>query len=381
MSSSKAINVATMVRQTTEQERLTKVYRHILESLSVSVFLLAKNGTILYLNESAEVLIQVSSNRAHNLPLADFVSVGGDGANQDGLLLACEKSLQENTRIWLHDVEIAMPNGLPNQRVDCRVSPIDIDADTMLLLEMMPHDAGHIQSPSMGYFNANQTVIRGLAHEIRNPLGGMRGAAQLLADELRYKSGHQQFMQYTDIIIREADRLSDLVAQMQAPVSRRKKQSLNVHSVLEHVRHLTQSVGLSGTTISTDYDPSLPPIWGDSDQLIQAFINILSNAKAAVDGRGKRGCIVLKSRIDDQIMPTCEQQRQVVKVDVIDNGEGIDAVLLEHVFEPMVTGKPTGTGLGLSITAEIIRSHGGLITAQSKPGQTVFSVWLNIAEH
>ncbi len=363
------------------------MHGQILESLSTSVFVLDEHCRILYLNESAQALIQASSNRVRNLPLTDFVSQGDcfvkDDAS-DGLVVACKKSLQKNIRVWLHDVEITLLNVPNGKQVDCHISPINgIDMDGRLVVEIMLHDAGHIHH-SMGRFNAHQTVIRGLAHEIRNPLGGMRGAAQLLANELLGEASAgkqgQGLTQYTDIIIRESDRLSNLVGQMQASISGRKKLPLNVHSVLEHVRQLTQSVGLSAT-ISTDYDPSLPPVLGDSDQLIQAFINILGNAKAAVDCRGRHGCIVLKSRIDQQILPVSDQQQQVVRVDVIDNGEGIDKALLAHVFEPMVSGKSSGTGLGLSITEQIIHSHDGLITAHSKPGRTVFSIWLKIAEH
>lgn len=370
------------------------VQGHILESLSTSVFLLDEKGIVLYLNESAQALIQASANCVQGLPLTDFVCQGSDSAANDGLLAACKKSLRENTRVWLHDIEIAFPQVPQKRQVDCHIAGIDIDADIdadRLIVEIMPHD-GHIRHSNMGQVNTHQIVIRGLAHEIRNPLGGMRGAAQLLASELTVAGAGASnrgrgLTQYTDIIIREADRLSNLVGQMQASISVNKKQSLNIHSIPEHVRQLIQS-GMpedaieeraDEKTITTDYDPSLPHILADPDQLIQAFINILCNAEAAVACQGKHGCIVLKSRIDHQILPASDQQQQVVRVDVIDNGEGIDKTLLEHVFEPMVSGKSTGTGLGLSITEEIIRSHDGLITVQSEPGHTVFSVWLKIA--
>ena len=375
---------------------MTTVHGQILESLSASVFLLDESCCILYLNDSAQALVQASSNCVQHLPLTDFVGAGSDSAENDGtndsLLAACKKSLQERIRVWLHDVEITLPHGSQHRQVDCHITYLGINADIgadRLVVEIMPHDGGHIYYSGMSYFNTQQTVIRGLAHEIRNPLGGMRGAAQLLADELlRAASTSNQgreFTQYTDIIIREADRLANLVGKMQASIATNKKQPLNIHSVLEHVRQLLQSARLgeaimSATMITTDYDPSLPHVLGDSDQLIQAFINILSNATAAVNCRGRQGRIVLKSRIDRQILPTSGKQHQVVRVDVIDNGEGIDKALLKHVFEPMVTGKSNGSGLGLSITEEIIRSHDGLITAQSKPGRTVFSVWLKIAE-
>ncbi len=177
-------------------------HSRILESLSVSVFLLDEDAVIIYLNESAQALIQASSHCVQNLPLSDFIS-GQASSAKDGLLVACQKSLQENIRVWLHDVEIALLNVPQSKQVDYQISRIDMAADAMLVLEIMPHDAGHIRHDCLHHFNSNQTVIRGLAHEIRNPLGGMRGAAQLLANELagivNTAAQGRELTQYTDI--------------------------------------------------------------------------------------------------------------------------------------------------------------------------------------
>ena len=338
----------------------------------------------MYLNESAETLIQTSLNRAWGLSLTQFIREGKGIPENSTFLEACKKSLDENLRVWLRDVEISIPNVLQSRHVDCRIFPLEIDASPGVVLEILPQDGERARQVGVEKMNANQTVVRGLAHEIRNPLGGMRGAAQLLSGELmEILSDEQQareLTQYTDIIIREADRLSDLVGQMQASSPIDEKQPLNIHSILEQVRNLLVSDGLEGVTISTDYDPSLPEITGDPAQLTQAFINILKNAIEAADSVVEDGLIVIKSRIDHQVLPGSDQQRQVVRVDIIDNGSGIAKALRDHVFEPMVSGKNGGTGLGLSITSEIVRNHGGLILVQSEPGFTVFSTYLKTSE-
>jgi two-component system nitrogen regulation sensor histidine kinase GlnL len=362
----------------------TADYRKILDSLSISVFLLDAEFAIVYLNESAETLIQTSLNRAWGLSLTQFVREGKDFPENSTILAICNKSQDENLHLWLREVEISIPGAMQKKQVDCRIFPLKFDTTPGMVLEILPHDSERTKQVGDDEIRLNQAVIRGLAHEIRNPLGGMRGAAQLLSSELMeiMDDGQQirELTQYTDIIIREADRLSDLVGQMQASGPMDEKRPVNIHSILEQVRNLLVSDGLSGTIISTDYDPSLPNIMGDPGQLTQAFINILKNAIEAADSAIEGGLVIIKSRIDHQVLPANDRQHQVVRVDIIDNGAGIDKALLDHVFEPMVSGKHGGTGLGLSITSEIFRSHGGLITVHSEPGNTVFSTYLKALE-
>jgi two-component system nitrogen regulation sensor histidine kinase GlnL len=348
------------------------------------VFLIDGEFAIVYLNESAETLIQTSLNRAWGLSLTQFIREGKDFPENSTFLAACKKSMDENLRLWLRDVEISMPSVMQSKHVDCRIFPLEIDTTAGIVLEIQPYDSERTKPVDVDEMGIHQTVIRGLAHEIRNPLGGMRGAAQLLSGELMEiiadGQQNQELTQYTDIIIREADRLSDLVGQMQASSPVYEKRSVNIHGILEQVRNLLESDGLYGTAISTDYDPSLPEITGDPDQLTQAFINILKNAIEAADSAIEGGLIIIRSRIDHRVLPANDRQQQVVRVDIIDNGAGIDKALLDHVFEPMVSSKHGGTGLGLSITSEIFRSHGGMVTVQSEPGYTVFSTYLKTSE-
>jgi two-component system nitrogen regulation sensor histidine kinase GlnL len=214
--------------------------------------------------------------------------------------------------------------------------------------------------------------VRGLAHEIKNPLGGLRGAAQLLERELP----DEALTEYTQIIIEEADRLQNLVNNMLGPNRVPEMKSVNIHQILERVYHLVKAEAGLRLTINRDYDPSIPPIVGDMDQLIQAFLNILRNG---VKAAGSRGVLGITTRILRQFTIGNIQHRLVVSVEIEDNGPGIPKELQERIFFPMVTGGD-GIGLGLSIAQTLINRHHGLIEFNSKPGQTVFRVLLPLEQ-
>jgi two-component system nitrogen regulation sensor histidine kinase GlnL len=216
---------------------------------------------------------------------------------------------------------------------------------------------------------ANRAVMRGLAHEIKNPLGGLRGAAQLLERELPDKS----LKEYTRIIIHEADRLRNLVDRMMGPHKPLKKQPVNIHEILEHVRKLMLVEVPVGLTLERDYDPSLPEFEGEPEQLIQAVLNIVRNSAEAIQ---HQGVIHLRTNIERNFTIGQKRHRLALRADIEDSGPGIPEEIQEHIFYPMVTSKPGGTGLGLSIAQDIIAKHGGLIECHSRPGHTVFSIYL-----
>jgi len=212
-------------------------------------------------------------------------------------------------------------------------------------------------------------LVRGLAHEVKNPLGGIRGAAQLLERELRCES----LTEYTAIIVREADRLRKLVDRLLGPNNLPKQCEVNVHEVLEQVRSLTEAEAGSGVVFIRDYDPSIPAMVADPDQLVQALLNIVRNAAQAVEGKG---AVTLRTRIQRQLTIGQRLNRLVVCVDVVDNGPGIPSDMLERMFMPMITDRPTGTGLGLSIAQNLIHQHKGMIECTSRPGETLFRILL-----
>mgnify|MGYP000867394143 FL=1 len=217
--------------------------------------------------------------------------------------------------------------------------------------------------------DASRRMIRQLAHEIRNPLGGLRGAAQLLQRELPTP----ELREFTRIIIGEADRLTALTDSLLGPVRRLQRQDVNVHEVLERVVALVESEHREAVRLVRDYDPSLPSIPADPDQLIQALLNIARNAVQSV---GPGGHVIFRTRALTNFPIGAVRHKLVLSIDIEDNGPGVEPELAESIFYPLVTGRPDGTGLGLPISQDLVSRHGGLIEFQSRPGKTVFTVRL-----
>ena len=332
---------------------------------------------IQYLNESAESLVQTSFNRVVGGKLNSILSSISSLTGEDLIQEACQKIGQDISKIHLPELDFTFPIPRLNQKMDCQISSLPSNDQNLMLIELHDSFLHQAKSDINGRVSGANYFVRGLAHEIRNPLGGIRGAAQLLGAKLKSR----ELAEYTDIIIREADRLARLVGQMQANVVVNQKDAINIHEILEHVRALMESEGFPDCSIVMDYDPSLPDILGKSDPLIQAFLNIIGNAVNAVKQTADRGYVKIKTRIDHQILPGSDKQQQVVKVEISDNGIGIDDDIIDHIFEPLVSSNPAGSGLGLSITAEIIRDHKGIISVSSEMGETVFCVYLKIYEN
>jgi len=224
-------------------------------------------------------------------------------------------------------------------------------------------------------------LVRGLAHEIKNPLGGIRGAAQLLSQE----TVAGELTDYTTVIIEEADRLHNLVDRM---INSRKPldlKEINIHEVLERVRNLvTAEVRGNGINLIYDYDPSIPAIVADAEQLIQAMLNIVRNAMQSLNGPDMNHSfreILLRSRIVRNITIGPKFHRLAASIEIIDNGPGIQANMIDTIFYPMISGRPDGTGLGLPITHGIINQHSGMIECESKPGNTKFNVVIPICNN
>jgi len=212
-------------------------------------------------------------------------------------------------------------------------------------------------------------MARALAHEIKNPLGGLRGAAQLLDQELQ----DPELREYTQIIIAESDRLQDLMDKMLGPNKPAQKTLLNIHEVLERVRQLVLVEANKNIQLKTDYDPSIPDLYADKNQLIQALLNIVRNAVQAIQTEGE---ILLKTRIRRHMTIGRKRFKLTIKIDIIDSGPGIKPELMDQIFYPMITSRAEGTGLGLSIAQSLINQHSGLIECESEPGRTVFSIYL-----
>ncbi len=221
--------------------------------------------------------------------------------------------------------------------------------------------------------NVTQEIVRGLAHEVKNPLGGLRGAAQLLEKEL----ATPELKEYTQVIISEADRLQTLVNKLLGSTTLPKQQRVNIHEVLERVRSLVSVEVSDKIKLHRDYDPSIPDLKADPDQLIQAILNIVQNAVQALSGSGN---IQLKTRIQRQFSIGHQRFKLVVSISIIDDGPGIPANIKDRIFYPLVTSRAQGTGLGLSIAQSLIQKHSGIIECNSTPGYTEFTINIPIEE-
>lgn len=336
------------------------------ENLSTAVLLLDESLCINYLNPAAEMLFGTSWRKVSGRPLAELLP---ESHTLLRTLLECIDSDQSVT-----DRELILPL-LDGRRitVDCTATALsDGQQGRGLLVEMQQLDR-HLRIAREEHLltqqQATTSLLRGLAHEIRNPLGGLRGAAQLLEREL----DDEALKEYTQIIISEADRLEDLLNRMLGPRGNRERDSINIHEVMERVRLLVEAEVPESVRIVTNYDPSIPQLKANRDQLIQALLNIARNAAQAV---GEKGQITLQTRIERQFTIGTTKHRLVARIDVIDNGPGIPPALIEQIFYPMVTSRDDGSGLGLSIAQSLINQHGGLVECSSQPGRTEFTVRL-----
>jgi two-component system nitrogen regulation sensor histidine kinase GlnL len=222
--------------------------------------------------------------------------------------------------------------------------------------------------------DGSRLMIRQLAHEIKNPLGGLRGAAQLLDRELQSETLHE----YTNVIITEADRLAALVDSMAGPNRPTVKSSINVHELCEHVYHLLRAEARAGVVVDRDYDPSLPSAMLDRNQIIQALLNVARNAMQALGE--KAGRVTLRTRALSNVSIGSARHRLVASVQVEDNGPGVPPELRTSIFYPLVTGRANGTGLGLAVAQDLVTRHGGLIEFESEPGRTVFTLLLPLGD-
>lgn len=342
--------------------------QRILESLSTAVLVFDAELRLVSVNPAGEMLLAASARKLTGLRIGELIADGEDFAR------VLTDTLQSRHPFTARSVRLRLFGG-HTVTVDCAVTPFaDGPAGGALLVELSQIDRLlRLAREEMlrDRQTANRAVLRGLAHEIKNPLGGLRGAAQLLEREL----GSPALKEYTQIIIHEADRLRNLVDRMIGPAQPFRREPLNIHEVLERVRRLALAEHPGGLIFESDFDPSLPEIAGDAEQLIQAALNIVRNAVQALHGSGT---IAMRTRIERSFTIGGRRHKLIVRVDIEDNGPGVPPELQEQIFYPMVTGRPEGTGLGLSIAQDIVQRHGGLIECVSRPGRTVFSLYLPV---
>ena len=345
--------------------------RRILENMSTAAVVLDDAFRVVALNPAAETLLETSVRRSVGLPFAR-VARGDEAAELAGRALASARAC------------IARNMRLGRRRVDCTATPLgdgdgegaNVGGGGGVLLEMADIEHHQRMSHEGRLLTQNESVeavVRGLAHEIRNPLGGLRGAAQLLERELGARAVGD-LAEYTGIIISEADRLSLLVDRLLMPDAAAEHEPVNLHRVTEHVCALVEAEAAPRVAIARDYDPSIPTLLGSFDQLVQAVLNVVRNA---VQAGGDR--IAIRTRVVHQAHIGRRQHPLAGRVDVIDDGPGVPPDLAESVFFPMVSGHAEGSGLGLPIAQSLVSRHGGIIEHGREAGETTFSILLPLA--
>ena len=342
-----------------------KLAEHLLGSLMTAVILLDERFTIKKLNSAAEDLLHVSANAVLGSLLTDLL------LGNDELVTSLRQAVTDDQPFTARNVALQLPENTIEE-VDLTVS--NLETPKGLLLEL--HPTSRINSISQGSFTDEQQIttrslIRGLAHEVKNPLGGIRGAAQLLERALP----ETELREYTHVIISEADRLRDLVDRMLGPWQPMQFEPVNLIEALERVIHILQGEFHADLQWQRDYDPSLPEVQGSKDQLIQAILNIARNACQALQ-QTERARIVFKTRVVRQFTIGSVRHKQIMHLSITDNGPGIPEDLIDRVFFPMISGRSEGSGLGLSISQNIVGQHGGTLQVASRPGNTTFSVYL-----
>lgn len=345
-----------------------------LDLLASAVLVLDPQGRIAYANAAAESLLESSFKVLNQQRLPDLF------INGDKLTAILEQARQHQFDQKREDLLLERLGKAP-LHVNGIVTVLD-DPNNPVLLELRENVQQlklDREERLLDQTQANKELIRNLAHEIKNPLGGIRGAAQLL--ELELRADLKELTEYTQVIIKESDRLQTLVDRLLAP--HRRPQivgDVNIHEVFERVRSLIMAEFPQGLSIRRDYDLSLPEFRGDKEQLIQAVLNIAHNAAQALAPRIAAGDaeLIFRSRIARSITLAKVRYRLALDLHIIDNGPGIPAELKDRIFYPLVSGRDGGSGLGLTLAQTFIQQHSGVIECDSRPGCTDFRILIGL---
>ena len=342
-----------------------------LELLATAIVIVDGDLQVLYVNPAAESLFGVSGRLLREQRLGELFS------NAAPFVEKLKKALLEERGFWDQSLSLARVGHDPLD-LTCIVTPIDPGGDRLLieLRQIEQRLRVEREEHQMTQHLANRELIRNLAHEIKNPLGGLRGSAQLLERELE----RPDLREYTQVIIKEADRLQSLMDRMLTPHRLPKTGSVNIHEVCERVRSLLLAEFPSGLRVRRDYDTSIPEFHGDREQLIQAVLNIARNAAQALlapdNSQQTDAEIRLQTRVVRQVTLAKRRYRLALELQVTDNGPGISPAIRDTIFFPLVSGRPGGSGLGLTLAQTFVQHHHGVVECDSQPGRTSFKILL-----
>ncbi len=342
----------------------------ILNALPHPVIQIGSDGKVRTANDAAQAFFQASMTVLARHPITHFVPFGSP------LLTLIEQVREHGSSVNEYRVDVGTPRNGGERIVDIFAAPEPGGEVVVMLQERTMADKMDRQLTHRGAARSVTGLAAMLAHEIKNPLSGIRGAAQLLE-----QSVDDQDRALTQLITDEADRIVKLVDRMEVFSDERpiEREPVNIHAVLEHVKRLAQSGFARGIRILEEYDPSLPPVFANRDQLVQVFLNLVKNAAEALDETSDAE-IVLSTAFRPGVRLSIPGARERVSLPlefcVRDNGPGVPEEIQSHMFDPFVTTKTNGTGLGLALVAKIIGDHGGVIECDSQPRRTVFRILL-----
>ena len=347
----------------------------ILSGLPQPVLVVNDKGQINYANFASEEFFSLGQTLLQTKKLDEIVPFGSP------LIGLVDKVIKSGNTINEYEIDLGTPRTGKKQMVDVQVAPVPGDENEVMLIIQKKSIASKIdrQLTHRGAARSVSGMAAMLAHEIKNPLSGIKGAAQLLETEL---GEHDR--ELTHLICSETDRIAGLVDQFEVFTDQPLDQTddVNIHTVLNHVAQIARNGFGQHVKIQENYDPSLPALRGNKDQLVQVFLNLVKNAAEAVDKTN--GKIILQTSFRPGVRLALPGRGTRISLPlefcVIDNGAGIDEDLRNIIFEPFVTNKSNGTGLGLALVAKIIDDHGGVIECESEPGQTIFRVLMPIGE-
>jgi two-component system, NtrC family, nitrogen regulation sensor histidine kinase GlnL len=347
----------------------------VLDALPHPVIIVSADGRIADANVAAEAFFEMSLSLLRRHLLRDLVPFGSP------LLLLVEQVRSRGAAVNEYKVDLGTPRNPGDRPVDLHVAPLPERADhvVVMLQERTIADKMDRQLTHRGAARSVTALAAMLAHEIKNPLSGIRGAAQLLEQSVA-----DDDRTLTRLICDEADRIVKLVDRMEVFTDERPvdREPVNIHVVLEYVKRLAQSGVARHIKFVEEYDPSLPPVFGNRDQLVQVFLNLVKNAAEAIGEGSNDGEILLSTAFRPGVRLSLPGSKTRVSLPlqfcVRDNGSGVPDDLMPHLFDPFVTTKPKGSGLGLALVAKIIGDHGGIIECESQPRRTIFRVMMPV---
>ncbi|GKT12078.1 MAG: two-component system, NtrC family, nitrogen regulation sensor histidine kinase GlnL [Thiomicrorhabdus sp.] len=341
-------------------------FEELLEGLTTAILWVDPDETIQYMNSSAAELLHISLKRVKGLQWNVVFPSLVDNIKQ-----------AEEKKITIHEYAITIEE-LYKVRVSCTISPYEMKGESGWLFEIYNTERHHRiveEDERWHQYEAGNLLVKTLAHEVKNPLAGILGATQLL--QKRHQPGDRD-LAFLDIISKEVQRLTNLVDRMLGPRSASAKEPHNIHELIRYVLQIIEGEKPGNIFIKLDYDPSIPDISIDFEAMVQAILNLVKNAIQAMENHG--GVLTIKTRVAHKFTLGTQTYPLVAVISIIDEGEGIPDAVFDSIFYPMVSSKKEGSGLGLPVSQNVLRKHDGLIVAESKPGNTVFDVYLPLEQ-